>query len=97
MAIEIGLSLHEFWLLTPKQFEKHIKVYTKKKREDMEEVDMLNWVLGKYIAYSFNEPKKYPKKPMLGTSANTTMSVEEMEDIAKRNCMKMGGDISAGG
>lgn len=96
MAIEIGLSLHEFWLLTPKQFEKHIKVYAKKKQEEMEEMDMLNWVLGKYIAYSFNDPKKYPKKPMLSRDAKTTMTVEEMEEVAKRNCMKMGGEINAG-
>ena len=57
---------------------------------------MLNWVLGKYIAYSFNDPKKYPKKPFLGDTARQEMTAEQMEEIAKRNCMKMGGDISAG-
>lgn len=55
---------------------------------------MLNWLLGKYIAYSFNEPKKYPKKPFLDNSfTSEVMSDEEMEQIAKINCYKLGGEV----
>jgi hypothetical protein len=84
-------------LLTPKKFEKYVRVYAKKKKEEIETADMLHWVLGKYMAYSFNEPKKYPKKPLLKDNVSEQkMSDEEMERIAMLNCMKMGGEIQYG-
>lgn len=57
---------------------------------------MLNWVLGKYIAYSFNEPNKYPKKPMFNDKESYNMTEEEMERTAMLNCLKMGGEIRNG-
>ena len=58
---------------------------------------MLNYVLGKYIAFSSNDPKKYPKQPFLGYTfgsdkkSNGIMSNEDMEAVAKRNNLKLGG------
>ena len=73
---------------------KYAKVYNKKQKDKLVKQDMLNWLLGKYIAYSFNEPKKYPTKPFLKDNTQCgSMSSEEMEEVAKRNCMKLGGEI----
>ena len=81
----------------PKTFYKYIKVYQDKKLEDLKEQDMLNHLLGKYIAYASNNPKKYPKKPYLGYDfgqGNKNMTVEEMEKVIRRNNRILGGKFN---
>ena len=59
------------------------------------EKDMFNFMLGKYVAYAFNDPKHYPTKPF--TEKNTDlkpMTDEEMERQARRNTIRMGGVIN---
>ena len=93
-AIMIGLDLHYFWSLTPKQWAKHIEIFNKKEKQRLHETDMFNYILGKYVAYAFNDPKHYPAKPL--TEKNTDlepMTDEEMERQARRNTIKMGGVI----
>lgn len=61
----------------------------------MKEVDGLNHILGKYIAYAFNDPKHYPREPF--TADNTElkpMTDDEMEKQGRRNTIKMGGVIN---
>ena len=93
-AITIGLDLHYYWSLTPKQWAKHIKVFKEKEQQRLKEKDLFNFMLGKYVAYAFNDPKHYPSKPF--TEQNTDlepMTDEEMERQARRNTIKMGGVI----
>ena len=59
MAIRVGLSLEDYWNISPKQFEKYIDVYIEKEKERLREEDFISFNLGKYIAYGVNEPKKY--------------------------------------
>ena len=93
-AIRIGLDLHYFWSLTPKQYEKHVKVYCENEKNRVIEKDMLNHLLGKYIAIAFNDPKNYPRKSFLDISKTSyEMTDEEMEKRAKYNTIKMGGVI----
>lgn len=94
-AITIGLDLHYFWSLDVKQYVKHVRVYNQKQSERIKEVDGLNHILGKYIAYAFNDPKHYPREPF--TYKNTKlkpMTDEEMETQGRRNTIKMGGVIN---
>lgn len=96
-AILIGLDLHYYWSLTPKQYAKHIKVFNEKEQQRLKEKDLFNFMLGKYVAYAFNDPKRYPSKPF--TEKNTDlkpMTDEEMERQARRNTIKMGGVINDG-
>ena len=52
-------------------------------------------MLGKYIAYAFNDPKKYPSKPFLENDTDLKpMTDDEMELQARRNTIKMGGVIN---
>ena len=91
-AIRIGLDLHYFWTLTPKKFEKHIKIFNEKENQRLKEIDTLNYLLGKYVAFGVNDPRHYPRKPF--TEKNTElkpMTDEEMEKQARRNTIKMGG------
>ena len=94
-AIRIGLDLHYFWSLDVKQYTKHVRVFNEKEKQRIKEVDGLNHILGKYIAYAFNDPKHYPKDPF--TEKNTElkpMTDEDMEKQARRNTIKMGGVIN---
>ena len=93
-AIAIGLDLHYFWSLNPKQYAKHVEVFNQKEQQRYKEKDLFNYLLGKYVAYAFNDPKRYPDKPF--TEKNTDlkpMTDDEMEKQARRNTIKMGGVI----
>lgn len=93
-AIKIGLDLHYFWSLNPKQWAKHVKVFNEKEVERLKEIDTLNYLLGKYIGWAVNDPKHYPKQPF--TEKNTDlepMTDEEMERRGRYNTIKMGGVI----
>jgi hypothetical protein len=93
-AIAIGLDLHYFWSLNPKQWVKHIKVFNQREQQRLKEKDTLNWMLGKYVAYAFNNPKHYPSKPFTENDTDLKpMTDEEMERQARRNTIKMGGVI----
>lgn len=94
-AIRIGLDLNYFWSLNPKQWAKYIKVFEERERERLKEVDVMNYILGKYIAYAVNDPKHYPNKPFTEKDTELKpMSDEEMEKQARRNTIKMGGVIN---
>lgn len=94
-AIRIGLTLSYFWSLNPKQWVKHIKVFNEKEKQRIEETDMFNYILGKYVAYAVNDPKHYPNKPFTQKDTDLKpMSDEEMEKQARRNTIKMGGVIN---
>lgn len=94
-AILVGLDLHYYWSLTPKQWSKYIKVYNEKKKREFNEQDTLNYILGKYIAYSVNDPKHYPKNPFTDINVNmSNMSDDDMETMARKNTIKMGGVIN---
>lgn len=93
-AIAIGLDIHYFWSLTPKQWAKHVKVFNEKEKQRLREKDMYNWMLGKYVAYAFNDPKHYPTSPFTENKTELEpMTDEEMERQARRNTIKMGGVI----
>ena len=94
-AIKIGLDLHYFWSLSPRQFSKYLKAYAEKEKNRVIEIDMLNYLLGKYVAIAFNDPKNYPKKSFLNEENEISiMTDEEMEIRAKRNTLKMGGVVN---
>ena len=94
-ALLIGLDLHYYWSLNPKQYAKHIEIFNKKTQLRYKEVDMFNFMLGKYIAYAVNDPKKYPSKPFLENNTDLKpMTDDEMEKQARRNTIKMGGVIN---
>ena len=93
-AIRIGLDLHYFWSLNPKQWGKYIKVFNEKEKTRLKEIDTLNYILGKYIGYAVNDPKHYPSKPFTDNDTELKpMTDEEMEKQARRNTIKMGGVI----
>ena len=96
-AIYMGLTLDYFWSLNPKQYKKHCDVYRQKQETDVLIKDRLNHILGQYIGIAINDGKNYPKKPLLDTTERTEttpqQTVDEMEKMARRNTLFMGGVI----
>lgn len=95
-AIYIGLDLNYFWSLDVKQYSKHIKAFNRKEKDRIKQLDELNYSLGQYISFAFNDPKNYPRKPFTDKNNDTElkpMTDEEMEKQARRNTIKMGGVI----
>ena len=76
-------------------YKKYQKVFIKKEKERIREKDNFNYMLGKYIAYAFNDPKKYPKVPFLEEQERKSVShtSESLEQIAMRNTILLGGVI----
>lgn len=95
-AIYIGLDLHYFWSLNPKQYAKHLKAFNRQMIERVKETDTMNHQLGQYIYFAFNDPKNYPNKPRYTFPGDELkpMTDDEMERQARRNTIKMGGVIN---
>jgi hypothetical protein len=56
---------NEFWQMSPRQIRACSDGYSERQKRQVELADVLNHVLGKYISVAFNNPKKYPKEPIL--------------------------------
>ena len=62
----------------------------------MREIDECNYILGKYIGFAVNDPRHYPSKPFshITNTELEPMTDEQMEKMARRNTIKMGGVIN---
>ena len=88
------MNLTTYWETTPKRLEKYIKVYIEKEKQRVFEMDWNNYNLGKYVAFAFNSPKKYPSKPFLQEEKKSgVMTAKEMEEVMRRNTLTLGGKI----
>lgn len=95
LAIMVDLDLNTYWHLNPNQFNKYVNVYNKKQKQEIELQDSLNYLLGKYVAFAFNDVKHFPKKPFLEDSSKPMkeMTADEMEKQVLFNTKKLGGKI----
>lgn len=95
----VGLSYEQYWDYPPVIVHKFIEAYEERQKNFLIIQDKLNYLLGKYIAFSFNKPESYPDKPFLEHLATDSgnkvenMTDKEMEAIAKRNTVVLGGII----
>ena len=72
--------------MTPAEFEVYVKAFEKQRKREIERTDYLNYILGRYITFSVNDPKNYPKEPFCeGSRAPQTreMSDDEMATFAR--------------
>ena len=95
-ALYIGLSLHDYWELNPKEFTKHINAYTRKIEDSNKRVDSLNHILGYYVSYAFSD-EKYPDKPLLQDTKEDSVAFSDIEKMAEFNTLVLGGEIKKRG
>ena len=62
--------------------------------------DSLNYILGRYVSWAFNDPAHYPKEPFLSKNQKKELKPqtdEEMERQARIYTMALGGEIKNAG
>ena len=72
-------------------------MYIRKEENRGRELDYNNFNLGKYMMFAFNQPADYPDKPFTKQleeeKEDGVMTGEEMERVARRNTIILGGKI----
>jgi hypothetical protein len=88
LAAQIGLSILEFWELTPLEFELMVNAYTEKISQEQEDNLVMTW-LGAY----WQRVEKLPSlKKVLGKDqVKKQPTAEEMFEEIKRMHSSMGG------
>ena len=72
--------------LTPEEIEWELTAFAARQRVEMERLDDLAWLTGRYAAIGVNAPRKYPRRPDGVRRRTKTMTADEM----KRVFMAMG-------
>lgn len=67
--------------MTPKEGQKYFEAYAKKTDQELKKMDVANYILGKYVMYAVNDPKKYPEHPILQDSKQPTTDTTDDSDI----------------
>ena len=65
--------------LTPLEAEWEIAAFAARRRLEMERLDDLAWLVGRYAAIGVNAPKKYPRRP-----DGVARKAERMDDAAMK-------------
>ena len=61
-------------------FQDCLEGYNDHLRRWRDEVDSLNHILGTYISYAVNDPKKYPKEPYTRTSEEKERNIAHTDE-----------------
>lgn len=97
MAWEKGLDGAAVPDMTPSEARGLFEGWKARRRQ----ADEQNWMLGKYVAYGVNAPKKYPSEPFLrpreAALSAPEMTDDEMQAWAKRFAERMNGNEPGSG
>lgn len=89
-AIAIGLTIDQWWQLTPREGRLYFSAYRKRLEREFKARDTANFILGKYIGIAVNAPKKYPHEPMSAGEFNEpeeNQTLMDETDEAKINAL----------
>ena len=79
-----GAGIEEAYLLTglsPREIELHLQAIEEKRREDMQRMDMLAWLAGRYVLMAMHAPRRYPHRPEGVRQKNKAMADESMKRV----------------
>lgn len=65
--------------MTPAEVNGRLTAFASKASEEIENADLLAWMIGKYVAYGVNAPKKYPKRPELMKKQKPSREMDDDE------------------
>ena len=80
-----------FWM-TPLEADWELEAFAARKRAEMERLDDLAWLVGRYAAIGVNAPKRYPRRPDGVKRAVRAMDAEEMKGFF----LRMAGRVEVG-
>lgn len=70
--------------MTPAEIEWELTAFAARRRLEMERLDDLAWLAGRYVAIGVNAPKKYPRRPDGVKRAARDMEAEDMKNVFRR-------------
>ena len=89
----MGLSIDEYWNLTPREFNIHLKAYKKKNTKDFNDIISIGWNVARFDRakklknlndYLIKDEKKKVDKEF----GKTGLSFEDMKRIAEKKGIK---------
>ena len=69
-AFEIGIHIEEFWDLTLAEFMDCVKGYENRRKEQVKDADLLNFIFGSYIMRGLSG--SYPSQPATRIGSDAT-------------------------
>lgn len=76
--------MHRLFRLTPAEIEWELTAFAARRRLQMERLDDLAWLTGRYAAIGVNAPKRYPHKPDGVVRRPAEMDDEAMKQVFLR-------------
>ena len=73
-----------YWHMTPREIKGRTKAYTQNLTQQAENIDLLAWAIGGYVAQGYHDPKHYPDKPR---TTKTKISSQRMEDDSMKDVL----------
>ena len=67
--------------MTPREIEWELTAFSARRRLEMERLDDLAWLIGRYTAVGVNAPRKFPRKPDGVKRKAPEMSDAEMKNV----------------
>lgn len=67
--------------MTPREIEWELTAFAARRRMEMERLDDLAWLIGRYTAIGVNAPRKFPRKPDGVKRREKEMSDEAMKNV----------------
>lgn len=78
--------------LTPMEVEWEISAFAARRRLELERMDELAWLVGRYAAIGVNAPRRYPKRPDGVVRRTAPMNDEAMKQVFLRLAQRVGGE-----
>ena len=92
-------GMHAPWRLaarTPREIELEFSAFARRRQEEAERMDLLAWLVGRYVLIGMHAPKRYPRRPDAIRRAAGEMTEMQMKkvfvDIAARREARGNGD-----
>lgn len=76
--------------LTPMEVEWEISAFAARRRLELERMDELAWLVGRYAAIGVNAPRRYPKRPDSVVRRTAPMNDEAMKQVFLRLAQRVG-------
>ena len=84
-AAAAGVSRAWEWeSLTPAQLDLELKALDARRKRELEQIDLLAWLTGRYVLCALHAPRRYPRRPDGLILPRAPMSDMQMKGVLMR-------------
>lgn len=70
--------------LTPAQLDLELKALDARRKRELEQIDLLAWLTGRYVLCALHAPRRYPRRPDGVILPRAPMSDAQMKGVLMR-------------